>query len=78
MRSITLHSRVGQDGVLKLSVPVGLRDAELEVVVIIQPVVPPGVDGWLPGFFEETFGCLRGAPLARESQGEYEVRSDLP
>jgi hypothetical protein len=74
MQSIMLSSRVGQDGVLKLSVPVGLPDMEMEVMIIIQPVTQPG---WPPAFFEHTFGCLRGEPLVRESQGEYEIRDEL-
>jgi len=83
MQSITLNSRVGQDGVLKLSVPVGLPDVEMEVMIIIQPVTQPRPSeltddlGWPPAFFEHTFGCLRGEPLVRESQGEYEIRDEL-
>ena len=79
MQSITLHSRVGQDGILKLQVPLGLTNTEIEVMVIVQPVAPATSDtrGWPPGFFEQTFGCLRDEPLLREPQGEYEVRDEL-
>lgn len=83
MQSITLNSRVGQDGVLKLSVPVGLPDVEMEVMIIIQPVTQPrpselpGGLGWSPTFFEHTFGCLRDEPLVREPRGEYEIRDEL-
>jgi len=67
METITLHSRVGADGLLKLQVPVNLTNTELEVVLIVQPVVSPG-------FFEQTYGSFRDQPLVREPQGEYEVR----
>ena len=83
MQSIMLSSRVGQDGVLKLSVPVGLPDMEMEVMIIIQPVTQPRPSelpddlGWPPAFFESTFGCLRDEPLVREPQGEYEIRDEL-
>ena len=75
METITLHSRVGADGLLKLQVPVNLTNTELDVVLIVQPVA--SVDqalGWPPGFFEQTYGSFRDQPLVREPQGEYEVR----
>ncbi|MBW4620147.1 MAG: hypothetical protein KME17_12445 [Cyanosarcina radialis HA8281-LM2] len=34
MTSITLRSHVGTDGILRLDLPVGLADAELEVTVM--------------------------------------------
>lgn len=83
MQSIKLTSHVGADGVLKLHIPLGLPDTELEVVVVLQPLAPasqrPAAEelGWPPGFFEETAGALQGDPLVREPQGEYEVREEL-
>ena len=41
MQSITLDSRVGQDGVLKLSVPLGLPGVKMEVMIIVQSVTQP-------------------------------------
>ena len=78
METITLHSRVGADGLLKLQVPVNLTNTELDVVLIVQPVA--SVDqalGWPPGFFEEVAGGWKGELLVREDQGQYEVREDL-
>jgi hypothetical protein len=40
METITLHSRVGADGLLSLQVPVKLTNTDLEVVLIAQPVAP--------------------------------------
>lgn len=41
METITLHSRVGADGLLKLLVPVKLTNTDLDcVVVIVQPAAP--------------------------------------
>ena len=78
METITLHSRVGADGVLKLQVPVKLTNTELEVVLIVQPVASARQEpGWPPGFFEQTYGSFRDQPLVRESQGEYETRDEL-
>jgi len=81
MQSILLNSRVGHDGILKLNVPVGFQDAELEVVIVVQPITSSqgltDASGWPSGFFEQTFGCLRDDPIIRESQGEYEIRVEL-
>lgn len=78
METITLHSRVGADGVLKLQVPVKLTNTDLDVVLIVQPVASGGQElGWPAGFFEEVAGGWQGELLAREDQGQYEVREEL-
>ena len=78
METITLHSRVGADGLLKLQVPVNLTNIDLDVVLVVQPVVSPDLEqGWPPGFFEQTYGSFRDQPLVRELQGEYEIRDEL-
>jgi hypothetical protein len=78
METITLHSRVGADGLLKLQVPVKLTNTDLEVVLIVQPVAATGESrGWPAGFFEQTYGSFRDQPLIREPQGEYEIRAEL-
>lgn len=65
MQSVTLHSHSGQDGVLKVEVPLGLINTEFEVMVIFQPVPSPrpktlrdSALGWPSNFFESTFGSL--------------------
>ena len=82
MQSIKLQSHVGSDGILKLEIPLGLTDADLEVLVVVQPLVSTIATtsedlGWPPGFFEETFGSLKDELLVREPQGEYETRDEL-
>jgi hypothetical protein len=91
MKSITLQSHVGADGILRLQVPVNWADTDLEVMVIVQPIAPsqtakpngerkrptPEELGWPTGFFEQTFGSWQGEPLEREPQGEYEIREEL-
>lgn len=82
MKSVTLRSHVGADGILNLQVPVGITNAELEVMVIVQPLVQPELKtsehtGWMPGFFEEVIGSWEGEPLVRPDQGTYEIREEL-
>lgn len=78
METITLHSRVGADGLVKLQVPVKMTNTELDVVLIVQPVASADQKpGWPPGFFEEVAGGWQGELLVREDHGQYEVREDL-
>ncbi len=37
MQTIQLRTRVGSDGVLKLEIPLKAREADLDVVVVVQP-----------------------------------------
>lgn len=78
MQSIKVRSHVGPDGILHLDVPVGIHDAELEVTVTVQPIdsTPQG-KGWPPGFFEETFGSCKDAPLVIDSEGVLEEEDEL-
>jgi hypothetical protein len=80
MHSVTLRSHVGADGILNLQVPVGLQDTDLEVMVIMQPLLTnaiksPENSGWPPGFFEQTFGSI--PDLERPPQGELPEREPL-
>jgi hypothetical protein len=82
MRSISIRSRVGADGVLHLDVPSGLADTDVEVTVILQPVNQPTPGrteelGWSSGFFESVVGSWQGEPLTREFEGDYEAREKL-
>lgn len=38
MHGIKVRSHVGSDGILQLEIPIGLRNTDLEVMVIVQPV----------------------------------------
>lgn len=39
MQTMTFRSHVGEDGVLRLNVPTGMTNADLEVVVVVQPLI---------------------------------------
>lgn len=41
MESHKVRQQVGEDGILHLDIPVGIRDLEVEVMVIYQPVPAP-------------------------------------
>jgi len=64
---IRFESRVGEDGVLTLRVPLAPSDANADVIVTIQPKAPPSESanglGWPLEYFDETYGCLANNPL---------------
>ena len=75
MNRMVLHSRVGSDGVLHISVPIGKEDADREVQVTIDPVRPGlssmSQEEWRQ-FVMETAGAWQGdlerpQPLDNES-----------
>jgi hypothetical protein len=81
VETIVLKQRPAADGTLTISIPVTLRDKELEILVVMQPVttsdpISENLDerGWPVGFFEETYGSLSDDLLERLPQGDLEVR----
>ena len=78
MQSLTLHTSVGKDGILKIETPIGITNAELEVVLVVHPIEEaPPIPEWPANFFTEIVGGWEGAPLVREPQGTYETRSEF-
>ena len=66
MSSITVQTHVGSDGVLKLAVPLGLPNTDVEVTVIVHPLPSVGqtaLTEWPAQFFEQTYGMFADEPL---------------
>lgn len=79
--AIQFHSRVGNDGVLNVSINLGKSEATKEVVVTIQSIHPretlqSGEASW-KDFVNETYGSCAGLGLERHDQGRYEDREPL-
>ena len=80
MNPVSLKSRVGPDGILTVSVPLGEMEANREVQVTVEPVLcKPGMDraAWLK-FIAETAGSIPDPSFQRQPQGDYEDRAELP
>jgi len=82
MTHIELRTKVGPDGILSLSVPVGLEEANREVKIVVESIEPGLKKGsrmtqeeWKQ-FVAETAGSWKG-DLERLEQGEYETRKEL-
>lgn len=81
MNRMVVHSRVGADGVLHLTVPIGAAEADRVVQVTIEAPEPKPQSNsdreeWRQ-FVLETAGAWQGE-LKRPEQGEYEQRDELP
>lgn len=79
MNRMVLHSRVGADGILQLTAPIGEAEADREVQVTIDPVGPPPMtqDEWRQ-FIQSTAGTITDPSFVRLEQGEYERRDGEP
>ena len=81
VKHLTLHTRVGKDGILKLEAPIGIADAELEVILVVHRLEKQAANaaapGWMPGFFQNVVGGWQGEPLVRKPQGTCEARDGL-
>lgn len=79
MKTIDFVETAGEDGVLRLNVPVEQAGERYHVVVHLEPENASTEKlkrGWPPGFIEETAGKWVGE-LTRAPQGDYEQREPL-
>ncbi|PSF31161.1 hypothetical protein C7H19_23160 [Aphanothece hegewaldii CCALA 016] len=80
MQSIQLRSRVNEDGIINLQVPLELANHELDVVIVYQLVEVRTEEklandlGYPPDFFEKTAGAWQGEPLVRGEQDKCDER----
>ena len=81
MQTITLKARADSAGVLKLEIPTNLAGQEIEVVLVLQPVIAKAVDvdanGYPIGYFESTFGSLADEFLERQQPPYPDERDSL-
>lgn len=83
MKTMQIRSHVGTDGVLELKLPSGLSETDVDVVVVVHPIPPNGLQSeaerleWQE-FVTRTAGSIQDPTFFRHEQGEYEQRDDLP
>jgi hypothetical protein len=79
MLSETIETRAHttHDGILHLSVDVGVADIDVAVTVQVRPIGTEDVDanGWPKGFFGRVAGSM--PELQRAPQGDFEQRTPL-
>jgi hypothetical protein len=80
MQTIQTMSHVGPDGVLNLSVPVQVANADVQITMVVETVVASPDDKdreeW-QRFVAETAGSIQDPTFFRHEQGEYEIREPM-
>ena len=79
MTRMTLNARVGADGVLRVTVPVGMAEADREVQVTVEPLAPKKSmsQAEYAAWVESMAGSITDPTFRRHEQGEYEQREEL-
>ncbi len=76
--TIETSAHTTRDGMLNLSVNVGVADADVAVVMRVRALAPAAdvdANGWPKGFFERVAGSI--PELQRAPQGHFEERLPL-
>ena len=68
MKTLTLHSEIGTDGIMRLEVPVGLPAGRAEVVLVVHPEDA----AWFP---QKTKGAGRSSTNPHRPRREYGNRT---
>ena len=81
MESIKVRKHIGQDGILHLDIPVGLREREVEVMVIYQPVSLYNADREksltsISVSLEDLYGVCADDPIVLDDRGILESLDD--
>lgn len=71
MQTVTLKARTGSDGIVRLEVATELVDKDVEIVLVMQPVVDESAEatdamGYPIGYFDRTYGSFADEPLERD------------
>lgn len=75
MNSFKAQQRVGKDGMLHLTIPVGFIEQEVEVMVVYQPLQP--VQTLIPQVsLEQLYGVCADDPIVLDGQGIAELLDD--
>ena len=78
MSRIIVKSKVGSDGVLQFTLPLGPGEANQEVNVTIEPAVATiSPEEWKRRILA-TAGSIPDPTFIRHDQGDYEQRAELP
>lgn len=79
METFKLQTHIGADGILKVELPTGFSQRDVDVVVVLNPTPVELLDdlGWPIGFFDRTYGALADDPLERPPQLPLEQRDPI-
>ncbi|RMF81062.1 MAG: hypothetical protein D6737_06175 [Chloroflexi bacterium] len=75
METIRLKTHIGQDGVLRLEMPINARDVDCEVVVVYTVQDAEKTDWEI--FVNTTYGSLADDPIECGEQPPVEIRDAI-
>ena len=82
MQTVRVTQRTEKDGVLHVSIPLGMPEADFDVVLVVQPKMiepssaTPNQCGWPPGYFDLA-GSIDDETFVRPPQGELPKRVEI-
>lgn len=79
MQTMTLNARADADGILRIEIPLALKDQEFEIVLVINPISKKSLDemGYPIGYFDKTYGSLADDPIERNQPPYPDVRDEI-
>lgn len=82
MQTLSLKAYADHEGLVKLEIPTDLRDREIEIVIVMQPISADTgreVDnmGYPIGYFEATHGSFADEPLSRNQPLHPDIRDEI-
>lgn len=75
METIRLRTHIGDDGILKFEMPVGVFDVDADIEVTIS-VQHDEKEDWIT-FLNRTYGILADDPIERPEQPPYDIRDEI-
>ncbi|WP_373479288.1 hypothetical protein [Geminocystis sp.] len=81
MQTISFKTYIGEDGILQISLPEHLKNTDLEITLVYQPILASKnkkndlSTGWAKEFFEEVIGGWEGEELVREKQLQLSINN---
>lgn len=76
IETIKVQTYVSSDGMLRLEMPVGVRNVDCEVVVVFIARPKPSPEDW-EAFVNATYGSLADDPIERGEQPPLETRETM-
>ena len=76
MKTLTFKSKTGNDGKLKIDIPIGEKNTEFEVVLVLESKKHIK-DTWPENFIQDTFGSFKNNPIERPKQLKAQERDNL-
>jgi len=79
LHTVKRRVKIDSDGLLRLEMPAGSANTEIEVVLVWQHASVGDVDdnGWPIGFFDRTYGSMADNPMDEIEQLPLEEREEI-